>query len=234
MRRSILVILLLLGACQSRPVQPEGREMSTLVDDYFNALFEWSPSFATGIGFHQYDTKLEDFSAAAYDKRIRQLKDLQMRVNAVPHSSMSSDEQIDAEILQGQINAELLELETLQTWRKNPMNYIGLPGGSIDSLMKRNFAPAPERLHSVIARLKSIPAMLDAMKQNVHNPPHEFTDLAVRMSRGSVGFFKGTVADWAKDAAGSDGALRAEFEDANAATVRAFDDASWKMHSRYY
>ena len=226
MWRSILVVILLCGACQGRPVQPEGRAMSALVDDYFNALFEWSPSFATGIGFHQYDTKFEDFSAAAHDKRIQQLKELRGSLNAMPHSSMSSDEQIDAEILQGQINAELLELETLQTWRKNPMNYVGLPGGSIDSLMKRNFAPAPERLRSVIARLKSIPAMLDAMKGNVHNPPHEFTDLAIRMSRGSVGFFKGTVADWAKDAAGSDAALLAQFQDVNAATVRAFNDAS--------
>src|SRR5205814_6326930 len=136
------------------------RAMSALVDDYFNALFEWSPSFATGIGFHQYDTKFEDFSAVAHDKRIQQLKELRGRLSAMPHASMSSDEQIDAEILQGQINAELLDLETLQTWRRNPMNYVGLPGSSIDSLMKRNFAPPPERLRSVIARLKAIPAML--------------------------------------------------------------------------
>src|SRR5262245_921800 len=115
MRRSILVVILLFSACQARPVQPEGRAMSALVDDYFNALFEWSPSFATGIGFHQYDTKFEDFSAAAHDKRIQQVKELQRRLNAMPQASMSSDEQIDAEILQGQINAELLDLETLQS-----------------------------------------------------------------------------------------------------------------------
>src|SRR5262245_32702348 len=146
MRRWILVVILLCGACRPRPVQPEGSVMSAVIDEYFNALFEWSPSFATGIGFHQYDTKFEDFSAASHDKRIQKLKEFQNRFNAVPHASMSADEQIDAEILQGQIDAELLELETLQTWRKNPMNYVGLPGGSIDSLMKRNFAPPPERL----------------------------------------------------------------------------------------
>ena len=200
--------------------------MSAFVDDYFNSLFEWSPSSGTGIGFHEYDTKFEDFSAAAHDRRIQRLKELQARLHAMPHASMSSDEQIDAEILQGQISGELLDLETLQTWRKNPMNYVGLPGGSIDGLMKRNFAPPPERLRSVIARLKAIPAMLNAMRENVQNPPHEFTDLAVRMARGSVGFFKSTVAGWAKDAAGDDAVLLAEFEVANAATVHAFNDAS--------
>ena len=41
---------------------------------------------------------------------------------------MTADDAIDAEILDGQINAELLDLETVQSWRKNPMNYVGLPG----------------------------------------------------------------------------------------------------------
>jgi uncharacterized protein (DUF885 family) len=146
--------------------------MSSFVDDYFKALFDWSPSFGTAIGLHEYDTQFEDFSAAAHERRIRQLKEFHARIKAAPRASRRSDEQIDAEILQGQIKAELLELETLQTWRKNPMHYVGLPGGSIDSLMKRNFAPAPERLRSVIARLRGIPPMLNAMKENVDNPPH--------------------------------------------------------------
>jgi uncharacterized protein (DUF885 family) len=200
--------------------------MATFIDDYFKALFDWSPSFGTAIGLHEYDTQFEGFSAAAQEQRIRQLKEFDARLSAMPRASMSSAEQIDAEIVQGQINAELLELETLQTWRKNPMHYVGLPGGSIDSLMKRNFAPAAERLRSVIARLKGIPPMLGAMKENIHNPPREFTDLAIRMSRGSITFFKDTVLRWAVEAAGSDDALRAEFEETNAATVRAFENAS--------
>ena len=32
------------------------------------------------------------------------------------------------------------------------MGYAGLPGGAIDGLMKRDFAPAADRLRSVIAR----------------------------------------------------------------------------------
>src|SRR4030095_6748605 len=123
-----------------------------------------------------------------------------------------TDEQIDAELIENQIKGELLDLETLETWRHNPMNYVGVPGGAIDLLMKRNFAPAPERLRSVIARLKGVPALLEAMKANIQNPPHEFTDLAFRMAHGSVGFFKDTVATWAKDAAGADAAVLNEFD----------------------
>lgn len=200
--------------------------MPSFVDDYFEALFEWSPSFGTSVGLHQYDAKFEDRSAAAVAKRIEKLKEQDARLAAIDRAQVTPDESIDAGLIADQIRAELLDIETLQTWRTNPMTYAGLPGGSIDGLMKRNFAPAEERLRSVIARLKAVPALMESMRQNVDNPPREFTDLAFRISRGSVGFFKRTVADWARGAAGSDPALLKEFNDANDMAVKALDAAS--------
>jgi hypothetical protein len=200
--------------------------MSSFVDAYFNALFEWSPSFATSTGFHEYDSKIEDLSAAATNARIAKLHGLKSELNRVRDGALTEDEKIDADIIDGQINAELLDLETIQTWRHNPMNYVGLPGSTIDGLMKRNFAPPEERLRSVTARLKGVPAIMTAMKANMENPPHEFTDLALRMAHGSVGFFKDTVATWAKDAAGGDMALLNDFNQANDAAAASLEDAS--------
>ena len=199
--------------------------MTQFVDDYFNAYFEWNPSAATSVGFHQYDGNIEDYSAAAVAKRIETLKLLQGQISGLP-SRRTPDEEIDIEILDGQIRAELVDLETLETWRHNPMNYVSVPGGAIDNLMKRNFAPAAERLRSVIARLKGIPKIIAAMKQNIDNPPREFTELAFRIAHGSVGFFRTSVANWAKDAAGDDTALLNEFATANAAAANSLQDAA--------
>src|SRR3954463_11509644 len=105
--------------------------MHGFVDEYFNALFEWSPSTATAIGFHQYDSKLEDFSASAIGRRIDKLKQLQGDLSRVRATRVSADDEIGAEILDHQIRAELLDLETLETWRHNPMNYAGVPGGAV-------------------------------------------------------------------------------------------------------
>jgi hypothetical protein len=44
-------------------------------------------------------------------------------------------------------------------------------------------------LRSIVARLQGVPAMMDAMKQNIDNPPHEFTDLLFNGS-GLGGFSK--------------------------------------------
>ena len=70
--------------------------------------------------------------------------------------------------------------------------------------MKRTFAPPAARLRSIIGRLKATPPLLAAMKANVENPPKEFTDLALIVAKGSVGFFKADLPAWAKTAAGKD------------------------------
>jgi uncharacterized protein (DUF885 family) len=90
--------------------------------------------------------------------------------------------------------------------------------------MKRDFAPAPDRLRSVIARLQATPTMFEALRANVDNPPREFTDLAIRVGEGSVAYYRDTLRAWAKEAAGKDAKLLREFDDADAGVVKALEE----------
>jgi uncharacterized protein (DUF885 family) len=201
---------------------------AVFVDEYFDSYFTWKPSEGTAAGLHHYDNALEDRTAAAVAGRIAELKKLLQQLGRIRSGHLTPDEAIDAEVLAGALRAELLDVDTLQNWRKNPMGYIATPAAAIDSIMKRNFAPAPARLRSVIARLKATPPMFAALRANVDNPPHEFTDLAIRMGEGSVGFFRDSVRDWARAAAGSDAGLFKEFEAANAMVVQSLEEtAAW-------
>lgn len=197
---------------------------AAFVDEYFDAYFRRKPSEGTAAGLHQYDDQLEDGSAGTINKRIETLRAQQVRLETLRAGSLSADEAIDAEVLAGLIRAELLDLDIVRNWQKNPMNYVGTPPEAVDGLMKRSFAPAPVRLRSVIARLKATPAMFAALRANVVNPPKEFTDLAIRMGEGSIDFYRATVADWAKTAAGTDAGLLRDFAAANDAVVAALTE----------
>ena len=72
--------------------------MSSFTGEYFDALFEWSPSTATSIGFHQYDSKFEDFSQDAISRRIDRLKQLESELMRARSATLAVDEEIDAEI----------------------------------------------------------------------------------------------------------------------------------------
>jgi len=199
---------------------------SGFVDTYFDSTFAYQPSFGTASGFHQYDNKIEDLSAPTINRRIATLKMLQTRLDSLKAAPMSPNDSIDAAMIDGAIKSELQDFEVIGSWKKNPMNYVGTPGNAVDLLMKRNFAPPAERLKSLTTRLRGVPAIVAAMKANVTNPPKEFTDLAIRIAGGSVGFFKGDVAKWATDAAGSDSAALREFTAVNDSAAAALDDAA--------
>ena len=193
---------------------------------YFAARFAMYPTEATGAGLHDRDTELEDWSAARVKARLEGLRD--QLATLVKVETATFDDQIDSQALEAQIRAEILDLETLRYWEINPMLYAGLPGGAIDGLIKRDFAPASDRLRLVIAREGKIPAVFAAARANLKNPPGEFTDLAIRMAKGSVGFFEGSVATWARTAAAGNADLLAEFTRANAATIAAVREfAAW-------
>jgi uncharacterized protein (DUF885 family) len=211
------------------PVTPAaGQEFTRFVDEYFAAKFAFEPTDGTSVGLHEHDTALEDWSAARIAARVAELKQFRTRLAAIDRAALSFDDGIDAQAVAGEIESDLLDLETLAVFTRNPMPYAGLAGESIDGLMKRNFAPPADRLRLVIGRLRLIPRVYAAAKENLQDPPKEFTDLAIRIARGSVGFFQGSVAVWAKEAAGGDAALAKEFADANAAVIAAAKDfATW-------
>ncbi len=51
-----------------------------LVDRFFDeAYFRFNPSTGTSAGFHQYDTKLEDFSRATIDRQTAVLHQYEAR-----------------------------------------------------------------------------------------------------------------------------------------------------------
>lgn len=220
---SALALSLLLGGCAAKPEPPK---INAFVDTYYDSLFSWSPSWGTSVGFHQYDTQMEDRSQAAYERRIATLKDQLKQAEALQAAALPEQDQIDLTVIHNAIQAELLDLETVQTWRHNPIDYVAGPGGAVDLLMKRDFAPARQRLAGVTARLNAAPALIAAMKANVDNPPKEFTDLAIRVAGGSIGFLEQEVTTWAKDAAGDDKQAFADFQKADAAVVAAMKDAA--------
>ncbi len=221
----LFVPAVLLAAVAAEPAQPVPT-FPAFVDEYYRAAFAWDPMQATYAGVHDSDDKLADLSAGAVAKRAEHLKKQHAALTAIRAGKLSDAEAIDAEVLDSAIRAELLELETVKDWKRNPVGYLSKPAESIDLLMKRTFAPPAERLKLIVARLKAAPALLAAMKANVENPPKEFADLALIVAKGSVSFFKDDLPPWAKTAAGDDAKLLAEFEAANKPVIAAFESAA--------
>jgi uncharacterized protein (DUF885 family) len=221
---AILAVVALLAA-GAGAADPAADRFRAFVDDYYTALFRWDPAQATAAGIHDCDDQLSDLSAAAFSRRGKSLHEMQDRLKTIRSEKLSADDAIDAEVLDYAIQAELLEIDAVRGWQRDPVTYLGVPAGAIDITIKRTFAPLAQRLRSVIGRLKATPPIIAAAKANIVNPPKEFTDLGIIVAAGSADFFRDTLPAWAKTAAGDDAKLLQEFEAANQSAIAAFDDA---------
>jgi len=219
-------ILLALGVCISASVSANAaaenwkQQFAKVSDEYFDQVyFHYSPTNGTLAGFHQYDTQLENYSRKSVDAEIAALKSFEKRIDAIrPDSDTASFvPRSDREMVLADIRSKLLTLEAIRPWEKNADNYSSACANAAFVLMERKFAPPDDRLKSLIAREKQMPALLNAARANLKNPPHIFTEIAIEQLPGIVGFFEHDVPQAFADA--KDPALKAEFSKTNASVI---------------
>jgi uncharacterized protein (DUF885 family) len=92
--------------------------------------------------------------------------------------------------------------------------------------MERNFAPPDDRLRSLIAREKLMPAALDEARKNLKNPPRIYTEIALEQLPDIIRFFQTDVPEGFKQAQNEQ--IKSEFSQSNGAVITALKSyQSW-------
>ena len=210
----------------ARAANPDWKQQfAKASDDYFDQVyFHYAPSTGTMVGLHQYDAQLENFSRPSIDAEIAALKSFEQQIEAIApaNSKASLVPRSDREIVLSNIRSQLLTLETIRPWEKDADTYSSTCANAAFVLMERKFAPPDDRLRSLVAREKQMPALLSAAHANLQNPPHVFTEIAIEQLPDIISFFQHDVPQAFADA--DDPALKAEFARTNAAVVSALND----------
>lgn len=228
-----IAALLALGACMSAIVAHAEREKLTEVywkkvfvhasDEYFDQVyFPYQPTQGTSAGYHQYDAKLEDFSVATVNAEIAALEKFENRFQQMrTKASFDQATRGDCDMVLGNIRSTLLTLQTIRPWEKDPDFYSTILTNGAFTIMERKFASPDDRLRSLVARERSIPARLDEARVNLKNPPHIYTEIAIEQLPGIIHFFENDVPAAFTDA--KDSALKEEFAHTNSSVIAALN-----------
>ncbi|MFZ0312653.1 MAG: DUF885 domain-containing protein [Candidatus Korobacteraceae bacterium] len=184
-----------------------------LVDGYFDGYFRFHPTQGTAAGFHQYDTMLEDYSQKSREAEIAFLNEQRQRFGGLDPDRLDEERRADLQLVLNNINAQLLELEAIRSWQRNPDTYSSSPTHSIFILMSRNFASPEQRLQDVIEREQKMPANFAAAKSNLKDVPKIYTEIALQQVPGIIGFFQNDVPMAFKSV--TDAKLLADFKASN-------------------
>src|SRR5579859_4133729 len=188
----LLLFFMAAGFLSASPKATQA-DFDKLIDQYFDDFFHYNPTQGTAAGFHQYDPQLEDYSLAAIAAEIRSLKAFLTKFEQFSTAGFMADAAADRDLLIRNIESQLLSLETIRMWEKNPDVYSGGITSSAFTIMSRSFAPPEERLRSLIARERLMKNVLGQARRNLRNPPRIYTEVALEQLPGLVGFFKKDV-----------------------------------------
>ena len=192
---------------------------TSLVNAYFDTVYlPFNPTAGTSAGLHQYDGKLESYSRANREKEIAALRTYEKKVAEFPTAKLDKADEGDRQFLLGTIRSQLLTLQTIRPWQKDPDEYSSGITNSAFTIIERNYAPAEVRLAALISREKQMPAALDAAHVNLKNPPKIFTEIALEQLPGIISFFQHDIP--AAFTSVKDPKLLDEFHTSNAAVIQ--------------
>lgn len=186
-----LIVLLALAA--GAPALADDKAFDKLVDTYYAEQMKLQPTSATAQGLHEHDAQVEDLSAAAIKGYVARDKQWAAKLAAVDAKSLSPARAADLALLRSAIDAQLVDLEQIQTWKHQPDVYSGLATRTVYVIMKRDFAPVAERMKLAIAREKQIPRLLEQGKQNLADVPKVSAEIVLDELPGIISFFKSDV-----------------------------------------
>jgi len=160
------------------------------VDDYLAYLHETLPSLAALDGVHVHDDLLEDLSRSAIDSHVRALGGFGRRLRQIDPALLSPVEKIEHPIVAANIEARMYELEVLRTWERNPQGYSDLIGSSLAGQALFAYAPQTERARRVVSKLRQVPRLVQAARDNIKEPPGIFVKVGLETWRGVLRFIE--------------------------------------------
>jgi uncharacterized protein (DUF885 family) len=160
------------------------------VDDYLAYLYEVLPSQASLDGVHLHDDLLEDLSRAATDAHVRALSGFGRRLHQIDAAQLPAVERVEHQIVAANVEARMYELETVRTWERNPQIYAELLGTSLAGQALFSYAPEAERARRIVSKLRQVPRLVQAARDNIKDAPGIFVKVGLETWRGALKFIE--------------------------------------------
>ncbi|ABO23801.1 DUF885 domain-containing protein [Shewanella loihica] len=203
MKKSVIAAAIVLGlgsltGCQTHTSETASTQKASIAEvqalsfaefsnQFIDALWQQSPTWALYSGYHKYDGVLKVPNAQS---RIESLAfvDAQLKLlNGFDVNKLTPSELIDYKLIENLLKQDRWEIDTFKSWQWNPANYN--VAGGFAQLVNEDFAPLDERLRSFLARMENVPAYYAAAKENIDKPTLEHTQLAIMQNRGAFSVF---------------------------------------------
>jgi uncharacterized protein (DUF885 family) len=182
-----------------------------------------APVAATQTGYHEHngmplDEMLDDYSPAGIENQRKFYEGIQSRVDALNAASLDKEQQADLDIIKNQLKLQLLDLNTIQSFKHNPTIYVELAGNALFVPFILEYAPKEQRFRAIVKRLEKMPALFDQAKANLIDAPEVWNRVAVEENNGTIDLVDKTLRAEVPEN------LKADYDRAATAAIAAMKD----------
>ena len=165
-------------------------DVQRFLEEYTDAYLAFYPTAAAGMGLHQYDGQIGEYSPAAIAVRVRTLEEFRRRLVALDRAHLSPQEQLDLALVERSLESEMFNWTELRDHERNPLAFNYLL--DVTQYIKRSYAPLPERTAALVAHLEGVPGLLADVRAHLGQRPlpKPIVETALEVYRGYVSFYE--------------------------------------------
>jgi len=156
------------------------------VDDlcrsYLDLKYHFDPAAASSAGLVAHDGRLGSFDVASVGEHVAALRSVAGAVEELDVEGLQ--EEIDRTALLGELRGTIFRFEHEAPHRRNPVFWVNHLFQGLYAVLSRSNGAAGGRAPAALARLRAIPAFLDAARASLDEPPSVFVDSALTMLGG--------------------------------------------------
>jgi uncharacterized protein (DUF885 family) len=197
-------------------------EFAPMAERIVDAILTTDPDVGRYAGDHRLDSELPDYSTEAVSSRVAMLRDAAAALSGVDADALEVGEQVDHAQLMSLVERYLFELTELREYEWNPL--LHNPGSLLHAILARPYAPAGQRLESLLGRLRRVPDAMATARGVLRDCPRIHLETAAGQFSGTAALVRDEVPRLAAEA----GATESTVDYAVAMAATALDEfAGW-------
>lgn len=211
-----------LAGCGKKGTASADAPFNRLAEAYLDDVLRLWPTHATYLGNHEHDGQLEDFSPAAIQAAIGTYEKHRTNLRQIDRGRLGPEARVDYDLISSDIDSSLFALTRLRQHAWDPNLYNETLGFSVLLLTLQDEKSDlwPERLNSLLSRLRQVPHFLETARQNLASSSRTLVDFTIEQNAGNVAFFRDSLPPLFERAP----ALKTALEEENARAVAALED----------
>ncbi|OXA70317.1 hypothetical protein B0A67_16120 [Flavobacterium aquidurense] len=194
-------------------------------DGFVTSLWKINPGWASGVGYHKYDSILS--VPDANEEKI-QLEFVNAQLDSLKQynvDNLSDNNKTDFYMIKNQLEATVFSIKEMKSSEWNPSEYNVC--GSFAEILNGKYDSLEVRLRAFNAKMNNVPAYYEAAKKNIKNPTVEHTELAIAQNLGGSSVFDTDLATALKQSKLTEAEKKEMLEKAKTAKKAITDYADW-------